>query len=254
MSNPQRLRFATSFALLFAFAVSAAAAAPLRVLAYKRQPWAFPDKGAPAGLELEILQYYANANGLTLDVRWYDDFDQILPALARGEGDVAAATITITDERRERFDFSSGYFPVRAILVEPKGQNTRALGELAGGTLATLPGTTYEQLLSGVPGVRFVYADTSAELLGMVASGRARATVLDSSVALIRIADFPTLRLGMALTPEQQYGFAVPKGSPLAQKLSRHLALLRSTSLYYRLVERSLGRHAAEVVTAGRGG
>jgi len=143
------LLLAIALAAGFAAVRGAAAAAPsgpsgppLKVLAYDTRPFFYRDGGKPAGLEYEILEYYARAKGRPLQVVWVDDFEQVIGRLARGEGDVAAATLTATPERQQQVDFSARYFPVRVMLVEPRDQNTTSLADLAGATLATIKGTT----------------------------------------------------------------------------------------------------------------
>ena len=238
--------------LLASLAALPAAAAPLKVIAYETRPFLYSDGGKPAGLEYEILEYFARAKGQTLEVEFTSDFDQILPRIARGEADVAAATITITPERERQVDFSMAYFPVRVMLIEAQGQNTTRLDQLSGATLATMRGTTYQSLLQAVPNARFVYADSEEEQFRLVARGEARAAAVDSAVALTLRERYPRVRLGMPLSPEQGFGFAVREGSPLAAELSSHIQKLRSSQIYFRLLEKHLGKEAAALVAAGR--
>ena len=46
------------------------------------------------------------------------------------------------------------------------------------------------------------------------------------------------------------YGFAVTKGSDIREALSRHVDRLRSTGVYYKMLQRTLGPEAIEVVKA----
>jgi ABC-type amino acid transport substrate-binding protein len=245
---------ALTAALLGAGSGSPAAtqATPVRVIAYTVEPFIYQVDGKPAGLEYEILEHLAAASGRTLDVRWVERFADVLATLARDEADVAAATITITPERLEQFAFTVPYMPVRVLLVEPAGRGTKALEDLKGATLATVKGTTYEALLSKVPDARLLYAGSEEEQFEMVASGRARALAVDSTTAFRLIARYPTLELGMPLTPAQGYGFAFPKGSALVPIFSGHLERLKESDTFYALVERHLGEDAARAVKGGR--
>lgn len=229
-----------------------AAAQPLRVLAFSSEPFFYLEDGAPAGLEYEILEYFARARDRQLEIVWVEQFDALLPGLASGEGDVAAATITITPDRERLYDFSSSYFPVRVIVVEPREETTRDLSELAGATLATMEGTTYAERLSAVPDARWLYGADEKELMDMVAGGRARATAMDTVLALAYLPDFPGLHMTLPISDETQYGFAVADGSPLARELSDHLRQLKLSGIYFRLLEKYLGREAVEIVKAAR--
>jgi polar amino acid transport system substrate-binding protein len=235
-----------------AAAPATAAGAPLKVLAYDTRPYFYRDGDTTSGLEYEILEYYARAKGRALQVVWVTDFEQVLGRLARGEGDVAAATLTATPERQRQVDFSARYFPVRVMLVEPRDQHTASLADLAGATVATIKGTTYETAMKQVPRAKFVYGITEREMLELIAAGKARAAAADSALVLGPLRDFPQLHLGIALSPEQGLAFAVPKGSPLGEDLSRHIAQLKAGQIYYRLLEKHLGAEAAKLAAAGR--
>ena len=238
--------------LLSLLAAAPAAAAPLKVLAYPTPPFFYLEAGKPAGLEYDILEYYAKATGRTLQVAWTDQFDSIVDAVVDGQADVAAATLTITPERLQRVSFSTPYFPVRVMLVEPRGQNTTALSQLSGATLATIKATTYEEILSAVPRAQMIYGVEERDLFDLVVSGKARAAAADSAVALTLLPRYPQLRMGMALSAEQGFGFAVRQGSPLAADLSKHLQQLKASQIYFRLLEKHLGAEAAKLVAAGR--
>src|SRR5581483_10735215 len=126
--------------------LAAAPTTPLRVVAYETRPFFYRDaQGQPAGLEHDILAFHAKTHGERLEVTFAKSFDDVLPQLLAGKADVAAATITVTPERQQQMDFSAPYFPVRVMLVVPRAQPVRAIGELNGTPVATMHGTTYEK-------------------------------------------------------------------------------------------------------------
>jgi ABC-type amino acid transport substrate-binding protein len=222
----------------------------LRILTYEARPFFYRQDDEPAGLEYEILRFFAEARGHELQIRWVASFDELLPMLEQGEGDIAAAMLTRTPERQARFDFSESYFPVRVVLVEPAGQKTSDLGSLSG-PIATIAGSIQEELLSDLPGVKFVYARDEREMFELVASGKARALAVDSAIAFPLLKEFKSFEIGIALTETQHYGFAVSKGSGLKEALSEHIRKLKASGIYFRLLERYLGSQAVEAVKAG---
>lgn len=238
--------------LAFLFLAATAFAETLRVLTSGTKPFFYMENDQPAGLEYEILRYFAETEEKELEIISVERFDEILDMLERGEGDIAAATLTVTSERQARVDFTTPYFPVRVVLVEPVGQTAENLESLSGSRLVTMRGTTYEEILSAIPDVKLLYVEDEREMFEWVASGRARALAVDSPVAFRLLEEFNSLRLGMPLTEEQHYSFAVGKGSPLKKALSEHIAQLKASGIYFRLLERYLGSRAVEVVKAGR--
>ncbi len=237
-------------ALLGSGTARAAEQPPLRVMAARESPFFYEEEGEMKGIEYEILSYFAKSTGRRLEVQWASRFEDLLATLADGGCDVASGSITITPERRSRFWFSAPYLSIRVVLVEPRDQTTAQLDQLRGATLAAIRGSTYETLLAQVPDARFVYGARAEELLGLVAAGKARATAIDSLIALVFIRNFPQLKLSLPLTGTQDYGFAVAKGSPLAGELSAHIERLRGSQKYFEILERYLGKDAAHLVAA----
>lgn len=226
------------------------AAQPIRVLVREVEPFYFHKNGEVTGIDHELLQYYAKKSGRPLQLVWVDEFDDLLRRLEAGDGDVAASGITLTAARKQRFDDSGSYLPVRIVLVEPTGHTTTDLAQLRGRTLATMKGTTYEAALARVPEVKLVYGHDEAELIAMVADGRATATAVDTIPAFYRLPGYPGLHLTLNLSEPQGYGYFVRKGSPLGADLAKHIAQMRDSGIYYRVLQKYLGPKAAEMVKA----
>lgn len=227
-------------------------AEPLRVAAYESAPFFFRESGEPSGLEYEILKYFADAQHRELEIHWVEDFPALLPMVENGDADIVAATLTITEERLERVAFSESYLPVRIVLVEPAGDAAASVDALAGRTITTIEGSVYEKLLLRIPGVKIVYAGNQDEMFEWVADGKARALATDTPIAFQMMARYDSLQLGLALTEEQHFGFAVAKNSPLEASLSDHIRRLKASGIYYRLLERYLGTKAAEIIQTAR--
>ena len=87
------------------------------------EPFEFIEKdGLMYGIDLEIANAYANYRGLELIVRNID-FHNILSEVAAGKADIGMAGITVTEERKELCDFTTGYFKSSQKLVVD-GKNT----------------------------------------------------------------------------------------------------------------------------------
>jgi ABC-type amino acid transport substrate-binding protein len=237
---------------LLALAVPAAAAPPIRVLVRNIEPFFFRDHGELAGIDYDLLTYFSKRTGRKLEFIWVDQFDDLLRRLAAGDADVVASGITLTAAREEKFDDSGPYLPVRIILVEPSSHTTTDLAQLRGKTLATMKGSTYEAVLSKVPMVNLVYGVDEADLIGMVADGRAAAAGVDTVPALYRLPKYPGLHMTLPLSEPQAYCYYVPKGSPLAGELAKHIAQLRGSGIYYNVLKRYLGPKAADMVKAAQ--
>lgn len=131
--------------------------------------FSFEPVGDP-GFERELLDGFCRVHGLTLEVVPVRDFDEMIPMLLRGEGDVIAGIVD-TPTRRERIAFSTEVFPLRHMAVSrrPRGpvRDAEALQDLRVGVI---PGTSWEEVVveAGVPPEsRVSFRDAEALLVGL---------------------------------------------------------------------------------------
>lgn len=232
--------------------VSPGAAETLRVLTTELPPFFFHEEGEPVGIELEILQFHAKANGLALEIRFVDHWKELFPALERGEGDVVAAAVTVTDERRKRFDFAAPHFPIQMHLVERRGEQVRSVSELAGRKVGVLAGSTGREAFQGVPNLSVVPLPSVEALFTAVSDGTVRAIASESADAFLFIEKLGNIEMGIPLGEQQNYGFALPLGSPHQEALSQSVVRLRQSGIYFRILEKYLGARAVELFKAGQ--
>ncbi|HXV59415.1 MAG TPA: transporter substrate-binding domain-containing protein [Vicinamibacteria bacterium] len=240
--------------LLFTLSLSShAASETLRVIALSSERFFFEENGRLRGIEYEILDYFAKSRDATLAVEWVDSFSDLLPRIEAGKADIAAGTITITDERERRVDFSAGYFPVQVVLVERSGEASGSLKELAGAKVAAFQDTTAVDALKQEPRIEIVVASDGIEgMLEAVRKGEIRAAAADSSAVIPLLEDYPTLKISQTFGDEQHFGFALPKGSPLKEALSEHILRLKESGIYFRFLTDHMGPRATEIVRAAR--
>ena len=80
------------------------------------------------GAEIDLAARFCQAGGYGLKIQVMN-FDGILPAIQAGKADLAAAGISITDERRESVLFSVPYYSGGTVMVVLKGQEQAVVGE-----------------------------------------------------------------------------------------------------------------------------
>lgn len=227
-----------------------ARAESLRVVTTSMEPFFYEEDGEPRGIEYDILRYYAQTEGRKVEVVWVDSFKDVLPALARGDADIAAAAITITEARKERFDFSSSHFPSQLVLVQRVADEVEDLASLSGSRVGVLAGSTSADALSRMD-IELVPGQDVAELYEAVQNGETEGAVSTTARALLLLQDFEALGVSLYLGEKEEFGFAFPKGSPLAASLSEHIAAIKASGIYFRLLETYLGPEAAKIVQAG---
>ncbi len=84
-------------------------------------PFNFISSGVPSGLEIDLLTEWANRRNWKLEFLSMD-FAALLPSIQTGKADVAASTITATEERKKQVLFSDGYLESYMIFMTRKGE------------------------------------------------------------------------------------------------------------------------------------
>jgi membrane-bound lytic murein transglycosylase MltF len=156
--------------------------------------------------------------------------DELLPALERGLGDIAAANLTITDTRLEMVDFSNPLMTdVRELVVTgPAGEDLRSLDDLAGREVYVRRSSSYWESLErlnddlrsrGLKPVEMVPAEEflqDEDLLDMVNAGLLPVTIVDSHKARFWAGIFDNIEVheDLAVRTGGRIGWAFRKGNP----------------------------------------
>ncbi|MFC6980793.1 transporter substrate-binding domain-containing protein [Microbulbifer taiwanensis] len=189
-----------------------------------------------------MAKRFAHYLGLEPVVLYVDSFDELIPQLNAGKGDLIANNLTITEARKQLVDFSTPMTTTRLVLVSRRDQPKVEDGDqLKGKTLVVTEGTTYEQRAREFarqhPGVKVEVLDRNyVDLAIDVAKGSKDFTVIDESI-LNQVLQFrEDLKKNITFPEEQELGWAIRKNSPqLLEQLNegvRHVKLYRTTERY----------------------
>ncbi len=113
----------------------------------------FFDQGKPQGFEYELMKAYEKFLNKKEKSRYAKTkmifvpvpFNQILQALNKGRGDIAAANLTITPERQKIVNFTKSYIPrVHEIVVlNKKVKNVQSVEDLSNKMVYVRKGSSY---------------------------------------------------------------------------------------------------------------
>src|SRR3954449_9403835 len=210
----------------------------VRVLtAYSKTDF-FVDKGESGGVTCEymrafeaFLQERQGGTGAKAVVSFVPvSRDRLIPALLAGEGDLAAANLTVTPERRARVDFSEPYLEgVREVVVTgPASPDLAAVDDLAGREVWVRRSSSYWASLQALDRrlaaarrepLRLVEADEHLEdedLLDMLNAGLIPLTVIDDHKARLWTGVLPKIevREDVFVREGGRIAFALRKRSP----------------------------------------
>ncbi|MFB6260923.1 MAG: membrane-bound lytic murein transglycosylase MltF, partial [Thiohalorhabdaceae bacterium] len=201
------------------------------------------------GPEFDLVRRFADELGVDLRLVVIDDIGAILDALAAGEGHLAAAGLTVTRERRRRFDFGPPYQRVRQEVVCRRGGPIPGdWEELPEVELLVLEETSYVERLRAIKQVvhDLEWQETGVlsteQILERVWRGKVDCTVADSHIVALNQRYYPELKVAFPITEKQKLAWALPKGSQALQaKLEEWFEQLREAGDLAAIRERYYG-------------
>src|SRR5262245_50027284 len=166
----------------------------LRVLTRNSSTTYFLHRGEELGFEYELAREFARTLGVWLELVIPPTREALLTYLREGKGDLIAAGLAVTPERRQEFVFTVPYNRVSELLVVPaKDRTTRSLADLRGRKIAVRRSSSYYQALAPLQApygfeLEPVSEDEETEdILEAVAEGKLAATVADSNIVDVEL-------------------------------------------------------------------
>lgn len=84
-------------------------------------------KGVPQGFEYELLRMYSDKIGVNLKVVPIQSIDSVFIQLNKGDADVVAANLTVTEERLEQVSFTHPILITKQVLIQRKPDNWKKM-------------------------------------------------------------------------------------------------------------------------------
>ncbi len=198
------------------------------------------------GFDMDIMRNIAEANKLELSVT-VQPFDGIWLAPAAGTCDVVASSLTITEERAQKADFTDGYFDsFQSLLVRNADKDTlNTIESLAGKTVAVQTGTTGEEYAkANAPKAKIKSFDDASAMFLALESNQVDAVLQDFPINAFRAVKQGTSTVSVKFNTEaEQYGFAVAKGNvALLKILNAGLAELKAGDGYDTIYAKYFGK------------
>lgn len=206
-------------------------------------PFSFVDeKGKLTGFEVELSEALAKELGVKAKVQ-PSKWDGILAALDSKRLDVVINQVTISDERKKKYDFSQPYTVsgIQALVLKKNADAIKSAQDLTGKKVGVGLGTNYEQWLKeNVPGaVVKTYEDDPTKIQDL-SVGRIDAILVDRLAALeIAAKTKGKLAPAGAAFSRQASGIALRKGEPeLQAAINQALDKLRADGTLKKLSEK----------------
>ena len=169
------------------------------------------------GVDVEICRAIAAKLGKKFQVETVD-FDSVIPAIISGKADVAAAGITINEDRKKNVDFSIPYVKTGIVVVYPKATPFTSVDQLKGKKIGVQGGTTSETFVLDQLKQEPERAKSPAEAVAALKSGRVAFVIADVDPARNCVKGEDDLAISDFITSEE-YAVAIRKGQPELLKI-----------------------------------
>lgn len=187
--------------------------------------WYIGRDGESTGIEHDMAEAFAAHLGVKTEFRVKETVPEILEALVQGEGDLAAAGLTIFEERKQRFRFGPAYQDVtQQVVCRRDNVQPEDVESLIGLNIEVLADSSYARRLQTLkltqyPQLTWTETEdkTTEQLMQDVWERKLDCTVADSNIVDINRRYFPELIAPMNLSKSQALGWAMPQQSKSLQ-------------------------------------
>ena len=180
-----------------------------------KAPFGYVDaNGNYAGYDIVFAERLAKDMGVKINYIATDGQNRV-PFLQSNKADIMLANFTVTDDRKEKVDFSLPYMKIKLGVVSPSSAPITDVSQLDGKKLIVSKGTTAEVWFAkNAPKVELVKFDSYADAYNALLDGRGDAFSTDNTEVLAWIKSNPGFVVGIDdLGDSDTIAAAVHKGN-----------------------------------------
>jgi len=194
------------------------------------------------GIDIELLAAIAKDQGFAYDLKPLG-FSAAVAALESSQADGVIAGMSITDERKLKYDFSAPYYDSGVVMAIRAGDDAiKSYTDLKGKRVAVKTGTEGATFAEGIAeqyGFTLVYFDESPFMYEEVKAGNSAACFEDFPVMGYSISQGNGLKMVTDMERGSSYGFAVLKGKnqDLLKMFDQGLVNIKANGTYQAILD-----------------
>lgn len=209
----------------------------LRILVHRNLESYLPRQGHPDALVEHGLQRFAEQHGMHAALVVVEDFNDLIPMLNSGKGDVISANLAVTEQRQQKIAFSHALTHVTQHIVSPASNPLKSLAELKNRTLLVQENTSFfptaRKLQAEFKGLTLepVSGELSDDaIFDRLVDENSSVTLADSNVIDAVLAYRDDLEKSGAISAEQAIALGVRKANPqLLSDINNYIILHKMT-------------------------
>lgn len=212
----------------------------------------------PAGMEYDLAKLFVAQYMPDYQIKFYlvNSISDVIPALLKGDAQIAAANLSMTPVRQKLVQFMQPYQETQQQLVfnSEVEKKPKDIGAIASKVIRVPAGTSYAERLYELQQVQLeknlpnftwqAIKKTNAEaLLEEVASGVLDYTVSDSHLLAVMRNYYPNLAVGLNLGKPEHIAWALSKNADpkLVKNLALFFAEIKADGRLHNIVDRYYG-------------
>lgn len=206
------------------------------------------DKDQFVGVDVDLLAAIAEDQGFKYELKSLG-FNAAVTALETSQADGVIAGMSITDERKEKYNFSDAYYDSGVVMaVSAKDDSIKSYDDLKGKKVAVKAGTEGKDFAESIKdkyGFKIDVLDNSGTMYEAVKSGTAVACFEDYPVMGYGISQGNGLKMVTDMEKGSSYGFAVLKGAgndKLVEMFNKGLANLKANGKYQEILDKYIAK------------
>ena len=207
-------------------------------------PYEYKDGETIIGIDAEVAKLIADKLGLKLEIADVD-FDSIIPGVQTGKYDMGMAGMTVTDERKQKVNFSDSYAKGIQVIIVKEGSDIKSKDDLEGKKIGTQQGTTGYIYASDTPenggyGEENVIGYASgAVAVEALKSGKVECVIIDNETAKTNVAANSGLKILDNEFTNEDYAICFSKKNPeLQKKVNDALNELKASGEFQKVVDK----------------
>lgn len=198
------------------------------------------DKGEMVGIDLDLLKAIAEDQGFQYELQVVG-FSAAVTALEAGECDGVIAGMSITDDRKQKYDFTESYFDSGVGMAVLPDAGIASYEDLKGKNVAAKIGTegcTFAESIADKYEFTVTQFEDSSSMYQDVLAGNTVACFEDYPVMGYEISRGLGLTLPLPMEKGSSYGLGVLKGenSELVSMFNEGLANLKESGKYDEII------------------